>query len=124
MTLSTRNLAILEYLSRTKKSSIKEVAEIFKISESSARYDLKNINFLLENKKSGKIEFFSKGVIKCVLENDDFINFEKEKWQYIFTSEERIEFLQIYILFGSYSFNIQRIMEKLDVTRNTLKSDL
>lgn len=124
MTLSTRNLAILEYLSRTKKSSIKEVAEIFKISESSARYDLKNINFLLENKKSGKIEFFSKGVIKCVLENDDFINFEKEKWQYIFTSEERIEFLEIYILFGSYSFNIQRIMEKLDVTRNTLKSDL
>lgn len=124
MTLSTRNLMILEYLSRTRKSSIKEVAETFNISESSARYDLKNINFLLENKKSGKIEFFSKGVIECVLENDDFINFEKDKWQYIFTSEERVEFLEIYILFGTYPFNMQKIMEKLDITRNTLKSDL
>ena len=124
MTLSTRNLMILEYLSRIKTSSIKEIAEIFKISESSARYDLKNINFLLEYKKSGKINFFSKGIIECILENDEFINFETDKWQYVFTSEERIEFLEIYILFGSYPFNIQKIIEKLDVTRNTLKSDL
>ncbi|WP_300393937.1 PRD domain-containing protein [Fusobacterium sp.] len=124
MTLSTRNLMILEYLSRVKTSSIKDIAEIFKISESSARYDLKNINFLLETKKSGEIKFFSKGIIECILKDDEVINLENDKWQYVFTSEERIEFLEIYILLESYPFNMQKIMDKLEITRNTLKSDL
>ena len=125
MTLSTRNLIILDFLSKTEISSIKEIAEMFTLSESSVRYELKNINFILEATKVGKIEFLSKGTIKCKLEVEDYFSkIENSKWQYVLTSEERIKFLKIYILLGSYPFNMQKIIEKLDITRNTLKSDL
>lgn len=75
MTLSTRNLLILDFLIKHKQSSIKEIAEKFNISESSARYDLKNIEVLIE-KKNANIEFLSKG-------NIYFNNFEKNIFDFL-----------------------------------------
>lgn len=123
MTLSTRNLLILDYLIKHKNSSIKEIAEKFHISESSARYDLKNLEILLE-KKSVSLNFLSKGSITLSNYDENIFDFSKNNLQYIFTSDERVEFLEIFILFNSYPFNIQKIIDSLEITRNTFKSDL
>lgn len=122
MTLSTRNLLILDFLIKHKQSSIKEIAEKFNISESSARYDLKNIEVLIE-KKNANIEFLSKGNIYFNNFEKNIFDFSQDNLQYILTSEERVEFLEIFILLNNQSFNIQRIIEILDITRNTFKSD-
>ena len=120
MTLSTRNLLILDFLIKHKQSSIKEIAEKFNISESSARYDLKNIEVLIE-KKNANIEFLSKGNIYFNNFEKNIFDFSQDNLQYILTSEERVEFLEIFILLNNQPFNIQRIIEILDITRNTLK---
>lgn len=122
MTLSTRNLLILDFLIKHKQSSIKEIAEKFNISESSARYDLKNIEVLIE-KKNANIEFLSKGNIYFNSFEKNIFDFSQDNLQYILTSEERVEFLEIFILLNNQPFNIQRIIEILDITRNTFKSD-
>lgn len=122
MTLSTRNLLILDFLIKHKQSSIKEIAEKFNISESSARYDLKNIEVLIE-KKNANIEFLSKGNIYFNNFEKNIFDFSQDNLQYILTSEERVEFLEIFILLNNQPFNIQRITEILDITRNTFKSD-
>ena len=122
MTLSTRNLLILDFLIKHKQSSIKEIAEKFNISESSARYDLKNIEVLIE-KKNANIEFLSKGNIYFNNFEKNIFDFSQDNLQYILTSEERVEFLEIFILLNNQPFNIQRIIEILDITRNTFKSD-
>ena len=122
MTLSTRNLLILDFLIKHKQSSIKEIAEKFNISESSARYDLKNIEVLIE-KKNANIEFLSKGNIYFNNSEKNIFDFSQDNLQYILTSEERVEFLEIFILLNNQPFNIQRIIEILDITRNTFKSD-
>jgi transcriptional antiterminator len=94
MTLSTRNLLILDFLIKHKQSSIKEIAEKFNISESSARYDLKNIEVLIE-KKNANIEFLSKGGENEVYTgNEDIVvklnNFEYagddlwNRWRFVF----------------------------------------
>lgn len=125
MILSTRNLLILDYLHSCKETSIKKISHRFKISESSARYDLKNINRLIKNENIGEIEFLSKGAIHMHLlnKNQDISQININNYKYVLTGKERIEFLEIFILFKSYPFNIQRIIEKLDITRNTFKSD-
>lgn len=122
MTLSTRNLLILDFLIKHKQSSIKEIAEKFNISESSARYDLKNIESLIE-RKNATIEFLSKGNIEFNSLEKNIFDFSQDNLQYVLTSEERVEFLEIFILLNSHPFNIQRITEMLDITRNTFKSD-
>lgn len=122
MTLSTRNLLILDFLIKHKQSSIKEIAEKFNISESSARYDLKNIEVLIE-KKNANIEFLSKGNTYFNSFEKNIFDFSQDNLQYILTSEERVEFLEIFILLNNQPFNIQRIIEILDITRNTFKSD-
>lgn len=122
MTLSTRNLLILDFLIKHKQSSIKEIAEKFNISESSARYDLKNIEVLIE-KKNANIEFLSKGNIYFNNFEKNIFDFSQDNLQYILISEERVEFLEIFILLNNQPFNIQRIIEILDITRNTFKSD-
>lgn len=122
MTLSTRNLLILDFLIKHKQSSIKEIAEKFNISEISARYDLKNIEVLIE-KKNANIEFLSKGNIYFNNFEKNIFDFSQDNLQYILTSEERVEFLEIFILLNNQPFNIQRIIEILDITRNTFKSD-
>lgn len=122
MTLSTRNLLILDFLIKHKQSSIKKIAEKFNISESSARYDLKNIEVLIE-KKNANIEFLSKGNIYFNNFEKNIFDFSQDNLQYILTSEERVEFLEIFILLNNQPFNIQRIIEILDITRNTFKSD-
>lgn len=122
MTLSTRNLLILDFLIKHKQSSIKEIAEKFNISESSARYDLKNIEVLIE-KKNANIEFLSKDNIYFNNFEKNIFDFSQDNLQYILTSEERVEFLEIFILLNNQPFNIQRIIEILDITRNTFKSD-
>lgn len=123
MNITTRNLIILDYLQITNNSSIKDIQEKFKMSESQVRYDLKNINKVIKKHNQGEIQFLDKGKITLV-STKDIISFENSKnLKYILNNRERIEFLEIYILFNSFKFNIQRIIEKLDITRNTFKSD-
>lgn len=123
MILSTRNLVILDYLHSCKKSSIKNIASKFNISESSARYDLKNINKIIKNENIGEIEFLSKGAIYFNCFDDNKYMPKIQNYKYLFTSKERIEFIEMFILFQSYPFNIQRIIEKLNISRNTFKND-
>lgn len=124
MTLSTRNLIILDFLVRKKESTVKEIANKFNISESSARYDLKHINYLLKTEMNKNLSFIGKGVVKYIDSDYKIINFENSNIQYILSSEERISFLELYILLGNYSLNLKKIYDVLNITRNTLKEDL
>lgn len=124
--LNKRCIELLEYLKNNDcMISLKEVALKFSISERSIRYDIENINYYLTKFQLKEIEKCSKGIY--------VLNEEKEKIQevlkklstnfYVFTSEERKEYLKEKFLFNEEN-KLINMSEELDVAIGTIKIDL
>lgn len=124
--LNKRCIEIIEYLRENKYSfSLKEIAEKFNISERSIRYDIENINYYLNKFNLNEIEKFSKGVY--VLKEDDnkiqeLLKSMTQKF-YIFTSDERKEYIEEKFLFFDTNKLID-LAETLDISMSTIKIDL
>lgn len=124
--LNKRCMDIIEYLRKNSYSfTLKEIAEKFCVSERSIRYDIENINYYLSKFQLKEIEKTSKGIYK--LEEDD-IKVEKllsdmSKKFYVFSSEERKEYIKSRFLFFDENKFID-FAEDLDVSISTIKVDL
>ena len=100
--LNKRCIEIIEYLRENNYSfSLKEIAEKFNISERSIRYDIENINYYLSKFNLNEIEKLSKGIYVLKEDDNKIQELLKSMAQrfYIFTSDERKEYIEEKFLF-------------------------
>lgn len=124
--LNKRCIEIIKYLiDNNLQLSLKEAANFFNISERSIRYDIDNINYHLEKSGRMEIEKFQKGIYSTKESTKNLELFLEEILHrfYVFTSDERREFLKVKFLFCENN-RLLEIGEDLDVSLSTIKLDL
>lgn len=125
--LNRRCLEIINHLiDNDKKLSIKELAEIYKISERSIRYDIDNINYFFKRNGLNELEKISKGVYE-IDESKENLNEILELLNvrfYTFSKHERKEYLKAVCLFSEDVIRLHEISETLSVSLSTIKIDL
>ena len=123
MNVNNRLLRILEYLKKKEETSIKEIASDLNINERAVRYEIDNLNYILEMNNSQVIEKEAKGrlVINNALANDSNIDLIFKIGKN--SKEERIKVIKLKALLEN-SINLSSLSKILDVSRVTIKSDL
>lgn len=124
--LNKRSIEIIKYLVKNNlQLSLKEVANVFEISERSIRYDIENINYHLSKSGYKQIEKVQKGVYSTEESRKNLELFLEEILHrfYIFTAEERREYIKTKFLFCENN-RLLEIGEELDVSLSTIKLDL
>lgn len=121
--LNNREILILQFLINVKKTNIYTLVDKYAVSESTVRYNIKNINSVFEILKIPKIKIKNNEI---ELNSNDEIaikNVLKEEIEVIFSKEER-KLLYIFKLLFTHSFNITHIADLLYISRMTVKNDL
>lgn len=121
--LNNREILILQFLINVKKTNIYTLVDKYSVSESTVRYNIKNINSVFEILKIPKIKIKNNEI---ELNSNDEIaikKFLKEEIDVIFSKEER-KLLYIFKLLFTPSFNITHIADLLYISRMTVKNDL
>lgn len=121
--LNNREILILQFLINVKKTNIYTLVDKYFVSESTVRYNIKNINSVFEILKIPKIKIKNNEI---ELNSNDEIaikKFLKEEIDVIFSKEER-KLLYIFKLLFTHSFNITHIADLLYISRMTVKNDL
>lgn len=123
MNVNNRLLRILEYLKNKEETSIKEVANDLNINERAVRYEIDNLNYILELNNARPIEKEAKGklIINDALSDSSNIDLIFKIGKN--SKEERKKEMQLKILLEN-SVNITSLSKILDVSRVTIKSDL
>lgn len=121
--LNNREILILQFLINVKKTNIYTLVDKYSVSESTVRYNIKNINSVFEILKIPKIKIKNNEIE--LNSNDEFAikKFLKEEIDIIFSKEER-KLLYIFKLLFTHSFNITHIADLLYISRMTVKNDL
>ena len=121
--LNNREILILQFLINVKKTNIYTLVDKYAVSESTVRYNIKNINSVFEILKIPKIKIKNNEIE--LNSNDEFAikKFLKEEIDVIFSKEER-KLLYIFKLLFTHSFNITHIADLLYISRMTVKNDL
>ncbi|TDT66990.1 BglG family transcriptional antiterminator [Hypnocyclicus thermotrophus] len=125
--LNKRCLGIIKYMIDNNKSvSLKEISNIFDVSERSIRYDIDNINYFLAKNGLNQIEKMSKGLFK-INETDEnlykIIEILNTRF-YTFSKHERKEYIKSLALFSIDAIRLHEISETLSVSISTIKLDL
>ncbi|HBM74829.1 MAG TPA: hypothetical protein DD429_04650 [Clostridiaceae bacterium] len=121
--LTEREVKILSLLANSGKSiSIKQLANMFGLSERSIRYDIDNINNILKEKKLPLIKRESEGKL-LLKEKQIIINYLNSIDSFQYTPEIRRKLL-LYEITLSGKINITSISKKLNTSRSTIKSDV
>lgn len=124
--LNKRSIEIIKYLIQNDlQLSLKEVANVFEISERSIRYDIENINYHLSKSGYKQIEKIQKGIYSTDENSKHLELFLEEILHrfYVFTAEERREYIKVKFLFCENN-RLLEIGEELDVSLSTIKLDL
>ena len=123
MNVNNGLLRILEYLKNKEETSIKEVANDLNINERAVRYEIDNLNYILELNNARPIEKEAKGklIINDALSDSSNIDLIFKIGKN--SKEERKKEMQLKILLEN-SVNITSLSKILDVSRVTIKSDL
>ena len=125
MVLNKNEITILEELIGNNFLKIDFLAQKINLTERSIRYKIDNLNYFLERSQLNEKLIFNKGCIELVgdMENITELISELEKNSYIFSNEDRIEYLLVKLLFSD-SVKVEEVCEEIDVSRSTLKKDL
>lgn len=123
MKINNRLLNILNFLEKNYETSIKEISSCLNISERSVRYEIENLNFLLDLNDLPLVEKGSKGslVFNKELKNKNLSSFLNDINTY--SREERIRYIKLVFL-AEGSVNISSLARSLDVSRTTIRSDI
>lgn len=118
-----REIEILRMLILNKVLSIEYLSSYFKVSKRSIQYSINDINYYLSKNnfsllkiKSDKIFLTDENEIKKIIE---LLKEEKS-----LKREERLLIIQIYSMFSEYGLNISKLSNLINVSRNTIKSDM
>lgn len=121
MLLSARMLEIVKHLCRYRQTTYKEIEEITGIKERNVRYDIERINEILMTNHLDPICKAGKGRL-CVSPTFSLEIFE-ENHEFIYSQEERISLLLLYLLFYNQGLILSQISKKIQVSRSTVKND-
>ena len=123
MKISFRTIKILEYISRKKHITIKDVGEELHIPQRAVRYEIENINGLLLSDKNFKLI----DIVRGVLFINDFDLLEKNlkilKEVKTSSKTEREDYIFLKLLFDG-NLNLKKLTSELNVCRTTIKKDM
>lgn len=119
--INARMFKIIRYLNQQKETSYKDIEQALNIKERQVRYDIDCINDVLSLKGFPEIEKCSKGHLIVPVESDLTVLLDDE---FIFSSEERNQWLRFIILFDVHSLNIKQLSEKFQVSRRSVQNGL
>ncbi|NPV44113.1 MAG: BglG family transcription antiterminator [Firmicutes bacterium] len=127
--LSQRCLHILKVLVDEDSVTIKELGDRLKISSRTVRYDLDKIDDWLAKNKIPLIQReYGKGIkLDKIIKSSPVLTnqlSELTAYEYIFSPEERVEFILIELLEREKPITVDDIARMLLVSRNTVRKDL
>lgn len=125
--LNKRCLDIIKYLiDHEKQISIRELADVYEISERSIRYDIDNINYFLKKNGFRQLNKMSKGIYEIdeTKENLTKVIELLNASFYSFSKHERKEYIKAICLFSEDIIKLHEISETLSVSLSTIKLDL
>jgi activator of the mannose operon (transcriptional antiterminator) len=120
--VKARMLKIIRYLEKARIASYKEIAEALDLKERSVRYDVERINDELSLWNSPLVEKKSKGMLFVPNELDFSIIVEDK--EFVFSAEERINIIRMFILFHTEKLNIRKLCDELQVSRKSIQNDI
>ena len=123
MKINNRLLKILNFLEKNSETSIREISVYLNISERSVRYEIENLNFLLDLNSLPQVKKGSKGSILFDRELKDknltvFLNNMN-----VCSREERIRYIKLVFL-SEGTVNISSLARILDISRTTVRADI
>lgn len=121
MYLNERCILLMKLLLERKKIKLEELTEKFQVSTRTIRYDLENINYILNIEKLPKIKKDKEGNFFFNIENERLINRIIISYSSL-SSEERRVYL-ILKLFSNNIINLTVEAKQLGISRSTLKND-
>lgn len=121
MKFSKIDISILKLLINHETLSLEQISFFLNISIVTARISIKNINNFLKVYDLGKISKSNKNYL-LYLTKDSF-NFPDENIEIILSSEERISYIIILLIFEK-KVNLNSLTDIFNVSRNTLNNDL
>jgi mannitol operon transcriptional antiterminator len=123
MKINNRLLSILNFLEKKPETTIKEISEYLEISDRSVRYEIENLNFLLDINGLPLVKKGTKGSLSFGN------NPEKSNLAVLLNSintcskEERIRYIKL-IFLAEGTVNISSLSRTLDVSRTTIRADI
>ena len=123
MKINNRLLKILDFLEKNSETTIRKISAHLDISERSVRYEIENLNFLLDLNNLPPVEKGSKGSIlfNTELKNKNPTVFLNNMTTY--SREERIRYIKL-IFLAEGTVNISSLARTLDVSRTTVRADI
>ena len=121
--LNNREILILQFLINVKKTNIYTLVNKYSVSESTIRYNIKNINSVFDILKIPKIKIKNNEIELNFNDETIIKNFLKEEMNFSFSKDER-KLVYIFKLLFSNSFNITHIADLLYISSMTVKNDL
>lgn len=121
MLISARMLEIVKHLSQYQQTTYKEIEQALNIKERNVRYDIERINEILIENQLSPIMKGGKGILK--IPEDFSIKVFEVNNEYIYSHDERLSIILIYLLFCSQQFNLSQLSKDLLVSRSTIKND-
>ena len=122
MILNEREVKILEKFYNNRTVYIADLSKEFSVSERMIRYNIDEINTLLEFIKTKPIRKIGKG--KYILENSSTKLLDMIKELEPINKYKRQSLIQMYLLFSGEKINIKSLAEKFQLTRITINADI
>ena len=122
MILNEREVKILEKFYKNKTVLLSELSKEFSVSERMIRYNINEINTLLEFIKIAPIKKIGKS--KYILENNSTRLLDVIKELEPINKSRRQTLIQMYLMFSEEKVNIKYLMEKFQLTRVSINSDI
>lgn len=120
--LNKREKEILELIIN-KNYTLDEMVLNFKVSKRAIQYNINNINYYLSRNNYSKISIKnSKFITESKEQLKNFLNIINESLDIV--KEDRIYLIYLYSIFGKNGLNISTLCKKINISRNTLKSEM
>lgn len=119
--ISGRMLLIMNFLKEKEKTSYREISQQLSIEERKVRYDINNLNIVLQSLKKPLIQKINKGVL---IIPKDFQVVYIDNNDYVFSLTERVSIMKIISMFKIDKLNLEKLSKEFQVSRSSIKNDL
>ncbi|MBY2476834.1 PTS sugar transporter subunit IIA [Clostridioides difficile] len=119
--ISGRMLLIMNFLKDKSKTSYREISQQLSIEERKVRYDIDNLNVLLQSLNKPLIQRMNKG---SLIIPSDFQVVYIDNNDYVFSLTERVSIMKIISMFKIDKLNLEKLSKEFKVSRSSIKNDL
>ncbi|MCC0784674.1 PTS sugar transporter subunit IIA [Clostridioides sp. ES-S-0108-01] len=119
--ISGRMLLIMNFLKNKSKTSYREISQQLSIEERKVRYDIDNLNVVLQSLNKPLIQRMNKGSL--IIPNDFQVVYIDNN-DYVFSLTERVSIMKIISMFKVDKLNLEKLSKEFKVSRSSIKNDL